>query len=84
MERTVLPFTIPPLRGTYHILRVTAKQSRCRGKTVSWDKKTTGVIDKLQYRFQPVIHGTAENFKQRRAGYQQFLSESRQTVADRP
>ena len=75
---------IPPLRGTYHILRMTAKQSRCMGKTVSRDKKTTGIIDESQYGFQPVIQGTSERFKQRHAGHQQFLTESRQTVSNRP
>lgn len=75
---------IPPLRGTYHTLRMTAKQSRCMGKIGSRDKKTTGIIDEPQYCFQPVIQGTAEHFKQRHAGHQQFLTEARQTVADRP
>lgn len=83
-DPNVFMVIIPPLRGTYHILWMTAKQSRCIGKTVSRDKKTAGIIDESQYRFQPVIQGTAEHFKQRHAGHQQFLTESRQTVADRP
>ena len=74
---------IPPLRGNYHILWMTAKQSRCIGKTVSRDKKTAGIIDESQYRFQPAIQGTAEYFKQRHAGHQQFLTKSRQTLNNR-
>ena len=75
---------IPPLRGTYHIFTDDSKTKPVHRENVSRDKKTTGIIDEPQYCFQPAIQGTAEHFKQRHAGHQQFLTESRQTVADRP
>ena len=75
---------IPPLRGTYHIFTDDSKTKPVHRENVSRDKKTTGIIDEPQYCFQLAIQGTAEHFKQRHAGHQQFLTESRQTVADRP